>query len=112
MSATQEHVGAQTRTSATLTAGRATFRVFRPSAVEVFVSGDFNGWKQQDPALRRAGINVFHVHNANRVIAFQRWLEGVGRDVVVVVNPVDLPEICAWLPRAGLLGRGLQQRRL
>jgi 1,4-alpha-glucan branching enzyme len=37
---------------ANLTAGGATFRVFGPSAVEVFVSGDFNGWKPQDPAAQ------------------------------------------------------------
>ena len=37
---------------ANLTAGGATFRVFGPSAVEVFVSGDFNGFKPQDPAAQ------------------------------------------------------------
>lgn len=39
-------------------------------------------WKQ--PALRGDNVNAFHVHNENRVIAFQRWLEGTGRDVIVV----------------------------
>jgi 1,4-alpha-glucan branching enzyme len=38
------------------------------------------------PALRGEGINVFHVHEGNRVIAYHRWLDGVGRDVVVVVS--------------------------
>lgn len=38
------------------------------------------------PALRRGRINVFHVHNGNRVIAFHRWLEGSGDDVVVVAT--------------------------
>ena len=33
------------------------------------------------------GLNVFHVQNNNRVIAFHRWLPGVGRDVVVVASP-------------------------
>ena len=42
--------------------------------------------RRHQPALRGEGINVFHVHNANRVIAFQRWVEGVGRDVVVVAS--------------------------
>jgi 1,4-alpha-glucan branching enzyme len=37
---------------ANLTAGGATFRVLGPSAVTVFVSGDFNGWKPQDPAAQ------------------------------------------------------------
>jgi 1,4-alpha-glucan branching enzyme len=35
-------------------------------------------------ALRGESLHVFHVHVANRVIAFRRWIEGVGRDVVVV----------------------------
>jgi 1,4-alpha-glucan branching enzyme len=35
-------------------------------------------------ALRGEPVNVFHVSNPNRVIAFHRWIEGEGRDVVVV----------------------------
>jgi 1,4-alpha-glucan branching enzyme len=42
--------------------------------------------RRHQPALRGEGVNVFHVHNANRVIAFQRWVQGVGRDVVVVAS--------------------------
>jgi 1,4-alpha-glucan branching enzyme len=38
------------------------------------------------PALRGEGCNVIHIHNENRVLAFQRWVEGVGRDVVVVAS--------------------------
>jgi 1,4-alpha-glucan branching enzyme len=41
-------------------------------------------WDQ--PALRCDSVNPFHVHNQNRVIAFHRWLEGEGRDVVVVAT--------------------------
>jgi 1,4-alpha-glucan branching enzyme len=41
-------------------------------------------WNQ--PALRGDNVNPFHVHNDNRVIAFHRWLEGSGRDVVVVAT--------------------------
>lgn len=37
-------------------------------------------------ALRGDRVNVFHVHNGNRVIAFHRWLEGTGQDVVVAVS--------------------------
>jgi 1,4-alpha-glucan branching enzyme len=37
------------------------------------------------PALCADPINVFHVHNDNRVIAFHRWVDGIGGDVVVVV---------------------------
>jgi 1,4-alpha-glucan branching enzyme len=35
-------------------------------------------------ALRGDNVNPFHVSNSNRVLAFHRWLEGTGRDVVVV----------------------------
>ncbi len=38
------------------------------------------------PALRGDRVNVFHVHNDNRVLALQRWIEGVGRDVVIVAS--------------------------
>jgi 1,4-alpha-glucan branching enzyme len=38
------------------------------------------------PGLRGGGLNVFHVHDANRVLAFQRWVPDVGRDVVVVAS--------------------------
>ena len=37
-------------------------------------------------ALRAEGCNPFYVHNQNRVIAVQRWIEGEGRDVVVVAS--------------------------
>jgi 1,4-alpha-glucan branching enzyme len=37
-------------------------------------------------ALRSDSINVFHVHDDNRVLAFHRWIEGVGEDVVVVAS--------------------------
>lgn len=42
--------------------------------------------RRKHPALRGDGLNVFHVHNDNRVIAFHRWLPNVGRDVVVVAS--------------------------
>src|ERR1700754_1652227 len=35
----------------TLVPGGATFRVWAPRARAVYVSGDFNGWKQDDSAL-------------------------------------------------------------
>jgi 1,4-alpha-glucan branching enzyme len=38
------------------------------------------------PALREDNVNPFHVHNLNRVIAFHRWIEGTGQDVVVVAT--------------------------
>jgi 1,4-alpha-glucan branching enzyme len=41
-------------------------------------------WRQ--PALRGDNVRTFHVHDANRIIAFHRWLEGSGRDVIVVAT--------------------------
>jgi 1,4-alpha-glucan branching enzyme len=41
-------------------------------------------WNQ--PALRGDNVNPFHVHDLNRVVAFHRWLEGAGQDVVVVAT--------------------------
>jgi 1,4-alpha-glucan branching enzyme len=41
-------------------------------------------WNQ--PALRGDNVDAFHVHDQNRVIAFHRWLEGTGSDVIVVAT--------------------------
>lgn len=41
--------------------------------------------------LRGSGINVFHVHNDNRVLAFHRWVPGEGHDVIVVASLNDSP---------------------
>lgn len=38
------------------------------------------------PALCSEGINPFFNHNVDRVIAFHRWVEGQGKDVVVVAS--------------------------
>jgi 1,4-alpha-glucan branching enzyme len=40
----------------------------------------------QYPALRGEGFRVIHVHDGNRVLAFQRWIPGVGEDVMIVIN--------------------------
>lgn len=42
--------------------------------------------RRKYPALRGEGLNVHHVHNDNRVIAFQRWLPRSGRDVLIVAS--------------------------
>jgi len=42
--------------------------------------------RRRHPALRSDPVNVYQVDDANRVLAFHRWLPGVGRDVVVVVS--------------------------
>ena len=41
-------------------------------------------WNQ--PALRSDNVSVFHADSRNRVIAFHRWLEGIGKDVIVVAT--------------------------
>jgi 1,4-alpha-glucan branching enzyme len=42
--------------------------------------------RRRHPALRGEGFAPVHGHNINRVIAFQRWVEGVGRDVMIVAS--------------------------
>ena len=59
--------------------------------------------RRQQPALCAEAINVFHVHEDNRIIAFHRWLEGIGRDVVVVAS---LNESTYWNYQLGFPGNG------
>jgi len=47
---------------------------------------DLVALRRRHAALRSEAINVFHVHEGNRIIAYHRWLEHEGRDVVVVVS--------------------------
>jgi 1,4-alpha-glucan branching enzyme len=42
--------------------------------------------RREQPALQGDRLNTFHVHNDNRVIAYHRWLEGYGRDVVIALT--------------------------
>jgi 1,4-alpha-glucan branching enzyme len=42
--------------------------------------------RHQHPALRGEGFRVFHMHNANRVLAFHRWWPGEGQDIVIIAN--------------------------
>ena len=41
--------------------------------------------------LRGSGLNVFHSHNENRILAFHRWIPGEGHDVVVVASLKESP---------------------
>ena len=50
---------------------------------------ELNALRMHQPALRADAVNVFHVHDQNRVIAFQRWVVGAGRDVVVAATLAD-----------------------
>ena len=36
--------------------------------------------------MRGQGFRVVHAHDENRVLAFHRWVEGTGDDVLVVVH--------------------------
>lgn len=47
--------------------------------------------RRQYPALRGDGLNVFHVHNGHRVLAFQRWDTRSGQNVVVVASLNEHP---------------------
>lgn len=40
--------------------------------------------RRHHPALRSEPVNVFHIDEYNRVLAFHRWVAGAGCDVVVV----------------------------
>jgi len=44
------------------------------------------GVRRSHPALRGEGCAVIHVHDENRVLAFHRWVEGLGEDVVVLCS--------------------------
>ena len=45
--------------------------------------------RNAQPALRGEGLNVFYTSDADRVIAYQRWVVGQGNDVVVVATLAD-----------------------
>jgi 1,4-alpha-glucan branching enzyme len=47
---------------------------------------DLISLRKNQPGLRGEGCGIIHVHNDNRVLAFHRWVEGVGNDVVVVAS--------------------------
>ena len=42
--------------------------------------------RRRHPALQGESVNPYYVFNPNRILAFHRWIEGVGRDVVVVAS--------------------------
>lgn len=49
-------------------------------------TSDLLGLRRRSPALRGQGFRVVHAHDDNRVLAFHRWVEGEGRDVVCVAH--------------------------
>jgi 1,4-alpha-glucan branching enzyme len=54
-------------------------------------------------AVRRGRINIHHAWDATRVLAFHRWIDGSGNDVVVVVSLSEVTHYGYKLgfPRAG-----------
>ncbi|SEO78787.1 alpha amylase C-terminal domain-containing protein [Mucilaginibacter sp. OK283] len=39
----------------------------------------------QHPGLRAQGFSVIHTNNSSRVMAFHRWVDGIGKDVMVIL---------------------------
>ena len=58
---------------------------------------------RKNPALRAESCAIIHVHDVNRVLAFQRWIDGEGGDVVVVcsLNEATLTNYDIGFPAAG-----------
>ncbi len=67
---------------------------------------DLIALRRGHPTLCGESINVYHVHNGNRVIALHRWLEGAGMDVVVVAS---FSEANYWNYRLGFPRPGYWQ---
>jgi 1,4-alpha-glucan branching enzyme len=59
--------------------------------------------RNSQPGLRGEGLNVFYTSDADRVIAFHRWVVGQGNDVVVVAT---LSESTWWGYRVGFPSAG------
>jgi 1,4-alpha-glucan branching enzyme len=59
--------------------------------------------RRRHPALRGEGIRTVSMEDGPRVLVFQRWVEGVGRDVIVVasLNELTLFAYQIPLPAAG-----------
>jgi 1,4-alpha-glucan branching enzyme len=61
-------------------------------------------WNDTTRGLRGEGLNVFHINNVDKVIAYHRWSEGgPGDDVVIVLNFGNrgYDSYMIGLPRAG-----------
>jgi 1,4-alpha-glucan branching enzyme len=42
--------------------------------------------RQNQPALRSDNVNAFYCSDTDRILAFHRWLEGTGQDVIVIAS--------------------------
>jgi 1,4-alpha-glucan branching enzyme len=70
-----------------------------------FVS-DLMRLRRSEPALSAAGVRVSRANNYDRVLVLHRWIEGQGRDVIIIASlderakygyPVGLPFAGQWL---------------
>jgi 1,4-alpha-glucan branching enzyme len=66
-------------------------------------TSDLVALRRHHPALRSEMVHAYYVHDNNRVLAFHRWLDGIGRDVVVVAS---LNESTWWSYDLGFPGGG------
>jgi 1,4-alpha-glucan branching enzyme len=59
--------------------------------------------RRSQPALRGSSARVSRARNFDRVIVLHRWIEGEGRDVVVIANLAEQPkrDYAIGLPFAG-----------
>jgi 1,4-alpha-glucan branching enzyme len=63
----------------------------KPMSDQLRFTQDFIRVRWSQPALRGQSINPFYSSNNDRVIAFHRWIDGQGLDVVVVASLNDNP---------------------
>lgn len=78
----------------------------RPMGEHLRFTRELIALRRRLPALRRGSINVFHCNNAARVVAFHRWVDGEGRDVVIVAS---LSETTHYSYRLGFPKSGFWQ---
>jgi 1,4-alpha-glucan branching enzyme len=59
--------------------------------------------RRRHSALQGELVNPYYVHNHNRILAIHRWIEGVGRDVVIVtsLNEETFEHYELGMPRSG-----------
>ena len=81
----------------------------RSSRTICALRGNLIATRRKYPALRAEGCAIIHVHDVNRVLAFQRWIDGDGGDVVVVcsLNEATLTNYDIGFPFAGRWGEVL-----
>lgn len=63
----------------------------KPMSDQLRFTQDFIRLRWSQPALRGQSINPYYSSNNDRVIAFHRWIDGQGLDVVVVASLNDNP---------------------